>query len=317
MSEIEVALDWLPNTNHTGLYRARANGYYDAAGLEVTLRSPAADDYETTPAKRVATGRSTVAIAPSESVISYQTHPEYPSLVAIAAVCQRDTSAIAAPADGDVDRPADLDGRTYASYDARFEDHIVRQLIRNDGGDGDVEIVTPPKLGIFDAVVDGAADATWGFMPWEGLLAEREGVPLNAFYLDEYDVPYGYTPTMLARPETIADRGDELAAFLAATGRGYREAAADPAGAARTLAATADPDPADEAFLAESHERLADAFLTDDGTWGVMDRDRWAAFVDWLVEAEVLTDLDGKPLPASAAPPAELYTDELLDATGR
>ena len=160
MSEFEVALDWTPNTNHAGIYLARAEGYYEAAGLDVTIRSPADDGDDTTPAKRVATGEATVAIAPSESAISYNTHPDYPSLRAVAAVCQRDTSAVVALGDGDVERPADLDGRSYASYGARFEDDIVRQLVRNDGGDGDVEMVTPPKLGIWNTLLDGEADAT-------------------------------------------------------------------------------------------------------------------------------------------------------------
>src|SRR5882762_7739331 len=32
---VSVALDWTPNTNHTGIYVARQLGYYAAAGLDV------------------------------------------------------------------------------------------------------------------------------------------------------------------------------------------------------------------------------------------------------------------------------------------
>jgi NitT/TauT family transport system substrate-binding protein len=315
MSEFELALDWTPNTNHLGVYVARAEGYYEDAGLDVTVRSPADDGYETTPAKRVATGESTVAIAPSESAISYNTHPEYPSLRSVAAVCQRDTSAIVALGDSDVDRPAALDGRTYASYDARFEDDIVRQLVRNDGGEGDIDIVTPPKLGIWNTLLDGDADATWVFMPWEGLLAERDGVSLTPFYLDEYDVPYGYTPTMLARPETLEDDAADLAAFLEATARGYEDAAADPEAAAAALQESAEgPNLDDREFLEESARRLADTFLTDDGRWGVMEHERWAAFVDWLAGEEILTSLEGDHIPAAELDVGALYTNDPLTA---
>jgi NitT/TauT family transport system substrate-binding protein len=315
MSEFELALDWTPNTNHLGVYVARAEGYYEDAGLDVTVRSPADDGYETTPAKRVATGESTVAIAPSESAISYNTHPEYPSLRSVAAVCQRDTSAIVALGDSDVDRPAALDGRTYASYDARFEDDIVRQLVRNDGGEGDIDIVTPPKLGIPNTLLDGDADATWVFMPWEGLLAERDGVSLTPFYLDEYDVPYGYTPTMLARPETLEDDAADLAAFLEATARGYEDAAADPEAAAAALQESAEgPNLDDREFLEESARRLADTFLTDDGRWGVMEHERWAAFVDWLAGEEILTSLEGDHIPAAELDVGALYTNDPLTA---
>lgn len=314
MSEIELALDWTPNTNHTGIYVARANGHYKKAGLDVRVRSPAEDGYDQTPAKRVATGASTVAIAPSESAISYQTHPEYSSLVAIAAVCQQDTSAIVALGDSRIERPADLDGRTYASYDARFEDHIVEQLIRNDGGEGDIEIITPPKLGIFETLVDGDADATWVFMPWEGALAEQDGTALTPFYLDEYDVPYGYTPVMLARPDTVEKRSEALAAFLDATAEGYEFAAERPAEAAAILGETAEgPETLDdEAFLERSQRELSGHYLTEDGTWGWMEHDRWSQFVAWLAEAEILTTTEGEGIPADELDPAALYTNELL-----
>jgi len=315
MTTIDLALDWTPNTNHTGFYVAKSEGYYADRGVDVTIRSPADDEYETTPAKRVATGESTLAIAPSESVISYQTHPNYPSLTAVAAVCQEDKSAIVTLEAGGVDRPAELDGQRYASYDARFEDHIVRQLVRNDGGDGDIEITTPPKLGIWNTLLEGDADATWVFMPWEGVMADRDGIGLNAFYLDEYDVPYGYTPLLLARPETIEDDADLLADFLAATAEGYRFAVDAPDEAADILREEATGmDTDDPEFLRESQREIADAYLTADGEWGVMDHSRWDAFVDWLAANEILTTVDGEPIPASDLDTAALYTNDLLEA---
>jgi NitT/TauT family transport system substrate-binding protein len=312
MTEIDLALDWTPNTNHTGFYVALAEGYYDDQDLDVSIHSPADDDYDTTPAKRVATGEATLAIAPSESVISYQTHPEYPDLTAVAAVCQEDKSAIVTLGDSDIDRPADLDGSTYASYDARFEDHIVRQLVRNDGGDGDIDITTPPKLGIWNTLLDGEADATWVFMPWEGVLADRDGIDLTPFYLDEYDVPYGYTPLLLARPKTIAD-GDALAEFLEATAHGYQFAAENPERAADILGETATGmDNDDPEFLIESQQALTDAYLTEDGKWGSMSYDRWDSFVTWLGDNEILTTVDDEPIPAGELPTEDLYTNDLL-----
>lgn len=312
MATIDLALDWTPNTNHTGFYVAQAKGYYNDQEIDVEIHSPGDTDYETTPAKQVATGEATVAIAPSESAISYHTHPEYDSLTAIAAVCQTDMSAIVTLEDSGLDRPADLDGQTYASYDARFEDYIVRQLVKNDGGDGDIEITTPPKLGIWNTLVEGEADATWVFMPWEGVLAAEDDIGLNAFYLDEYEVPYGYTPLLLARPETIAD-DDSLSEFLEATARGYRFAANNPAEAAeilRTEATGMDND--DPEFLEKSQRQLTDAYLTEDGEWGTMDHSRWETFVDWLVDNEILTTIDGESISAAELDTSELYTNSLL-----
>ena len=44
----------------------------------------------------------------------------------------------------------------------------------------------------------GEADATWVFMPWEGVEASRKGVELNAFRLSESGIPYGYSPVVVA-----------------------------------------------------------------------------------------------------------------------
>ena len=36
--EVVLALDWSPNTNHTGFYVAKVKGWYDAVGLKVHVR---------------------------------------------------------------------------------------------------------------------------------------------------------------------------------------------------------------------------------------------------------------------------------------
>ena len=42
-TEITFALDYTPNTNHTGIYVAQEKGYFDEAGLKVTIQQPPAD----------------------------------------------------------------------------------------------------------------------------------------------------------------------------------------------------------------------------------------------------------------------------------
>lgn len=40
---VTICLDWTPNTNHTGLYVAAANGYFEEAGLDVSIVQPPED----------------------------------------------------------------------------------------------------------------------------------------------------------------------------------------------------------------------------------------------------------------------------------
>lgn len=70
MESVVVALDWTPNTNHTGFYVAKGKGWYKDSGLEVELLSPHVDSYHRSPASRVRDRSATFALGPSESVIS-------------------------------------------------------------------------------------------------------------------------------------------------------------------------------------------------------------------------------------------------------
>ena len=40
LTKVTFCLDWTPNTNHTGIYAAKALGYYEDAGLDVEIVQP-------------------------------------------------------------------------------------------------------------------------------------------------------------------------------------------------------------------------------------------------------------------------------------
>lgn len=326
-AKITVALDWTPNTNHTGFFVAQAKGWYSEAGLDVEIRSPHwQGGHSPTPAalcEQDATG-CTFAVAPSESVISYNTQAGKTALVAVAALLQRDTSAIAVLADSDITRPAQLDGRTYGSYGARFEDRIVQAMVRNDGGKGDVRFVTPSdKLSMWDRVTAKELDSTWIFSAHEGVQAERAGVAIRSFVMADYGVPYCYSPVLLAHPAAVTGEGAERSRrFLAATARGYQYAAAQAEEAAELLRKQAGDEPslADAAFVRASQAVAGAHYLDSHGGWGRMQHSVWSAFLRWLATEGILTTVARRAAPADAATTAEglriPVIDDVPPATG-
>ena len=311
-----VALDWTPNANHAGFFVAAARGLYAARGLAVSFRAPDGDGYALAPAKAVLQGEAHFAVGPSETAIAYATGPEA-RLVAVAALLQTDTSAIAALAASGVARPRDLDGKTYASYAARFELATVRAMVRADGGRGELREVVPPRLACFDEVLAGRADATWIFTPHEGVIAAARGVALASFRPTDFGVPYGYSPVLLAAPALLAARPAQVRAFLAATAEGFRAAAADPDAAAELLRAEARNagELADAAFARASVRAAAPAFLDAAGAWGVMQPARWDAFIGFLAKEGLLADRGGAPVPPEHLPTAaRVATNDFLGA---
>ena len=119
-SKLVLALDWTPNTNHSGFYWAQERGLYADAGLHVQIQPPSeAYTKEETPARRVMDSTADLCICPSESVISCWTSDKGDKAlpVAVAAVLQDDYSAIVSPSAAGVKSPRELDGRRYASYE--------------------------------------------------------------------------------------------------------------------------------------------------------------------------------------------------------
>eukprot|EP00041_Stephanoeca_diplocostata_P023029 m.558975 g.558975 ORF g.558975 m.558975 type:complete len:323 (-) comp22203_c0_seq2:1080-2048(-) len=239
---VRIALDWTPNTNHTGMYVANANKWYEAAGLEVKFVVPTENS---TPARMLAAGEVEIAIAPSESAISFATTDTKNTIAAVAAILQRSTSAICTLQSSGIASPKGLENKRYASYSGRFEDCIVQQMVKNDGGDGSkVQFHGLEGHGYGDDIQEsssvvatylktGKSDSTWIFKHWEGILAGTD--TLNYFDLEHYKVPYGYSPVMLVMIPGTSSANDAawLARFLEATARGYVFADAHPDEAAR------------------------------------------------------------------------------------
>jgi NitT/TauT family transport system substrate-binding protein len=310
MFKLTLALDWHPNTNHTGFYVAKSLGYYSDEGIDLIIEPPS-DEYteQETPARRVVNGNADLCIAPSESAISCFLSRDAAKIkpIAIASILQRDTSAIVTN-NISIKTPKDLSNKIYASYAGRFEMNIVNELVRKDGGSAVIEM-KPPKLDCYDAMLRGEVDATWIFMNWEGIMAARAKVALNKFPLPEY----GYSPVLLANPELLKTNSDTLRKFISCTEKGYRYAVENPEEAAKILYETANHYSLHKLSLdivIESQQYVSSNgyYLSEDSRWGVMSEDRWVRFIHWLLENnclylndEVVKEVDHK----------NLYTNEL------
>lgn len=224
MTRLKLALDWTPNVNHIGFLVARELGFYSQAGIDLEIINPLDDNYATTPGKKLELDLTDFAIAPFETAISYNNKPAKVEVVAIYAILQNDLSCIATLKSSNITSPKELDGRTYASYKARYEDHIVRELIKNDGGKGDIKIIYPEKLKIWNILLEGLADATWIFDNWEGIEAIHKGIELQKFALADYDIPYSYSPVVLTKKEKLTKNKELFAAFINTTKKGYLHA---------------------------------------------------------------------------------------------
>ena len=222
MTTIKIALDWTPNINHIGIFVAKEMGFYQEEKIDVQILNPADDNYNLTPGKKLEMGITDFAIAPFETVISLNNKINTVNAIAVFAILKEDISSIATLSSSGLKRPKDLDGKIYASYKARYEDHIIKELIKNDGGSGDIKLIYPDKLGIWNTLLQQKADATWIFNNWEGIEAASKNIPLNKFQLADFNIPYCYSPVIITEKNNLITHRKDYEHFIKATKKGYQ-----------------------------------------------------------------------------------------------
>ena len=221
MKKIKLALDWTPNINHIGFFVAKEKGFYEENDVKVEFLTPDLDDYIITPAKKVEMNISDFGLCPTESLISFRTKKNPFILKGLMTIFQEDVSAIATVESNNILRPKHLDGRSYASYKARYEDKIVKKMIINDGGKGNLKIFYPKRLGIWNTLIENKYDSTWIFINWEGVEASKKNIDLELYKMSDFGIPYSYSPILFSSSDYINNNSNTVKKFIESSRKGY------------------------------------------------------------------------------------------------
>jgi putative hydroxymethylpyrimidine transport system substrate-binding protein len=213
---VTLVLDFVPNAVHSGIYAAQREGWYEHAGIDLTIRQPG----ESTDApKLLAAGRTDFAILDIHDLgIARERGLR---IVGAMPIVQRPLAAVIARGAGPVRRPRDLEGHTVGVTGLPSDEAVVDSEVAADGGDpARVRRVT---IG-FNAVASlaaGKVDAATGFWNAEGVALRRQGVPIRVFEVNRYGAP-PYPELILAASRATIERDPELVdSMVAATERGY------------------------------------------------------------------------------------------------
>jgi ABC-type nitrate/sulfonate/bicarbonate transport system substrate-binding protein len=280
--QVTVMLDWTPNTNHSGLYLALANGWYDDAGLDVQIIQPG----EQGGLPALASGDADFAVSVQEQLTPARAQGA--PVVSIAAIIASNTSSLVALAGDGITRPADLAGQRYGGFGGELETELVRTLVACDGGDPDaVEIVEIGNVDYRAGLERDFYDFVWIFDGWDGIRLKRAGLDIASIpFADHFDcIPDWYTPLLATSQDLIDGHPDVVRDFVAATAQGYQVAIDDPDAAADALLAGA-PE-LDEGLVRASAGFLAPRYAPD-GPWGVQEASVWHGFTDFLADAGVV-----------------------------
>ena len=286
LEKITFVLDWTPNTNHTGLYVAIANGYFEDAGLEVEVVQPPEDGAEVL----VASGKAQFGVSFQDYIAPGLIGDDPLPITAVAAIIQHNTSGIISRAGEGMDTPRGLEGHKYATWDLPVEKATIAQVMKADGGDFDkVELIPSTVTDEVSALQSKSVDAIWIYYAWAGIACEVAGLDTDYFAFADIDPVFDfYTPVVIGNNDYLTEHEEQSKAFMAALSKGYEYAMENPEEAAEILMEAAPELASNEELVVASQKYLAEQYQAEAERWGEFDADRWSGFFTWLNDNQLL-----------------------------
>jgi ABC-type nitrate/sulfonate/bicarbonate transport system substrate-binding protein len=309
LTNVSLALDWTPNTNHTGIFVAQQLGYFAQRGINLEIIPYGS----TAPETLISTYKTDFGISYQDGLTEAAVSGG--DIVSVFAITQKTDVVIGVRADSDITGPAQLDGKTYAGYGGPMEVPMLQYVIRAAGGTGEFKTVIL-NTDAYQALYAGQADFAMPEPTWEVLQAAQVGKPLRTFEVTAYGFPPIYSVIIASSNHYLRRNGDVARHFLAAVEEGYAYAAAHPTEAANLLIEANEAVLGTQVGLVMQSARLeASQYYKDSaGQIGYQSAERWQALTDFMFKNGILTDAAGKPI--KTEPKAStLFTNAYLPAS--
>lgn len=298
LKEVTLILDYLPNTNHTGIYVAEKNGYFEEVGLSVNIIEPG--DNETS-ATLVAANRGEFGVSYQEDVTYARCAKEPLPIRAIATIMQHNTSGFVSLKSANIQTVKDFEGKVYAGWQAPSEEAVIQSVMKKGGADfSQLTMVGADGSGF--AALGNGVDLQWDFEGWAVLKGRLDGYDLNYMPLKDLDERLDYyTPLFITNENMIKNDPQTVKAFVQAVKKGYEYAAVNPEEAAKILHEVL-PD-SDFEFLKQSQAFVSHEYQADADTWGLMRDEVWDRYTQFMQEAGLIEQM---------IPAEQQYTNEFI-----
>jgi putative hydroxymethylpyrimidine transport system substrate-binding protein len=296
---LSLTLDFYPNPDHAGIYMAQKRGYFEEAGLDVSIAAPSDP---AAPMKLVAAGQTDLAISYEPEVALAR--DKGLNVIAIGALVNRPLTSMIWLGKSGVKGVGSLRGKTVATAGIPYQEDFLKTILaRAKLSPDDVKAVNV-GFGLLPALLSGSAEAMLGgYSNVEGVDLRRRGKDPVVTPVDQLGVPTYDELVLVANRDRLAEDPQKYRLFIAALERGTDAAVEQPGAATKAvLEANHDLDPK----LTEAEVKATLPLLaarTSGQPYGYMDPAQWRTFAGWMRDNELIS-----ALPA----PSELLSNAYL-----
>ncbi|MGB9186325.1 MAG: ABC transporter substrate-binding protein [Solirubrobacteraceae bacterium] len=283
---VRVMLDWFPNADHVGLYRALAEGDFKAAGLDVHVQVPSDP---ATPLQLVAAGKVDLAISYEPELLLAR--DKGLPLVSVGALVQRPLTSIISLGKKHITSPAQLRGKTVGDAGIPYQHAYLETILARAGVPaGSVKEVNV-GANLVGAMLSGRVDATLGaYWNYEAIQLRQLGRRVNVIHVENVGVPNYDELVLVARESTLAANTNLLRRFVQALGRGYQSVRSNPQAGVSALV-SANPSLSAKLQLASVQATLPAFFPAGAGLpWGWQNQPQWTTYGQWMLAKHLITN---------------------------
>jgi len=219
MAKLRLGLEWFLNPDHVPLVVGLEKGWFTDVGLELELVEPSE---HVDAIAELQSGSLDVAV--TEPVHLVEDRGKGHAIVGWARFLHTNGGVMYFAGRG-IERPQDMLGKRlqYPGAPSPLGRAIAKTMIEADGGNFTDDAITPIDYGFFhtNALIEDKADlATLVFYNFEVIEARHRGYNAQFFALKDWGIPDFCQLILIATPELLQRRQQDLQAFLKVLRRG-------------------------------------------------------------------------------------------------
>jgi NitT/TauT family transport system substrate-binding protein len=300
LKQVTMTLDWLYQGPNAGFMLAHEKGFYEDAGLDVSI---AAGKGSASTAQLIASKASQIGF--SDGYVVANGDSKGMSIRTVGSIFRRNPGAIMLFADSPIKTPKDLEGKTIAISAGSAVTQQFPAFCKGTGVDpSKVQIVNIDPAGIGPAIINGQVDAIGGYVSsYVPTLEIRGKKEVRIFWFSDAGVT-AVSNGIIVHNDLLKSDVDLVRALVPATLKGFLYGRQHPDEAAAAVKKY--QETVDLAITRRELEISWKLWLTPNTMGKPLG---WSSDEDWKTTIEVLHQYGGVTAPIE---PSQVYTNEFV-----
>ena len=280
-----IVLDWIPNSDHGGLYVAMRDGIFRRHGIDASAHVPSDTSAQI---RLVAAGSADFGISYETDLLAARAHGV--PVQSVMCIMQHPLNTVMSLRSSGIGRPRQLAGRSIGMAGSPSDVPLVSAMMAHDGSSIRRARMVNVGYNLLPALLARRVDAVIGvYWTWEAIQAQQRGFPVNIMRVERWGVPNYCELVLVAAERTIRTRPGYVRDVVHSMQEGYQLAESHPSlawSALRTADATFG-EARNHQLLLRSLALLSPV-IRDAPTIGHQDAGQWQRYAAWLARNKLI-----------------------------